>query len=651
MNSEQSTNQLIPRRTLFGNPDKTQAGISPDGAYISYLAPRDGVLNVWVAPIDRLDEARAVTRDAHRGIREYFWAYTNRHVFYLQDTDGDENWHIFCVDLDTDQIVDLTPIEGVQARVQEVSHKFPDEILAALNDREPQLHDLYRINIRTAQRTRVLENPGFIGFESDDFEVRLALTMTADGGCQFLKPSAGGEWELFIGIGADDTLTTGPVGFDKSGAHAYFIDSRDRNTAALVRVNMASGEKTTLAADEHADVGDVYIDRVEKIVYAASFTHERKQWHVLDAKLEADFAALQGVADGELSIESRTLDERQVIAAFDVDNGPRRYYRYDGVTRQAQFLFTNRQALEDASLARMQPVIIESRDGQRLISYLTLPVQAGDTGSRPEKPLPMVLLVHGGPWARDEWGHDPWHQWLANRGYAVLSVNFRGSTGFGKEFINSANLQWGATMHDDLLDAVSWAVAEGYADAERVALMGGSYGGYAVLWALTNSPEVFACGVDIVGPSNLITLLESIPPYWEPMIDMFATRVGDHRTDEGQRLLTERSPLTHVDRIRRPLLIGQGANDPRVKQAESDQIVAAMQAKGIPVTYVLYSDEGHGFARPENSLSFNAVAEAFLARHLGGRCEPVGSDFEDSTIAVPTGDEQVPGLRAALAAR
>jgi dipeptidyl aminopeptidase/acylaminoacyl peptidase len=312
-------------------------------------------------------------------------------------------------------------------------------------------------------------------------------------------------------------------------------------------------------------------------------------------------------------------------------------------------LFSNRRALEDAPLARMQPTVIAARDGHELVSYLTLPTDALTGGhTRPRASLPMVLLVHGGPWARDQWGYDAWHQWLANRGYAVLSVNFRGSTGFGKAFLNAADKQWGARMHDDLLDVVAWAVRQQIADPKRIAIMGGSYGGYAVLWALTNTLDVFACGVDIVGPSNLVTLLESIPPYWTPMIDLFATRVGDHRTDEGLRLLTERSPLTYVDHIRRPLLIGQGANDPRVKQAESDQIVAAMQKKNIPVTYVLYSDEGHGFARPENSLSFNAVAEAFLAQHLGGRCEPIGEDFQGSSVQVPVGAEHIPGLSGNL---
>jgi dipeptidyl aminopeptidase/acylaminoacyl peptidase len=284
-----------------------------------------------------------------------------------------------------------------------------------------------------------------------------------------------------------------------------------------------------------------------------------------------------------------------------------------------------------------------------LVCYLSLPPGSDPDGDgRPDKPVPMVLDVHGGPWARDDWGFNPHHQWLANRGYAVLSVNYRGSTGFGKEFINAANGEWSRKMHDDLIDAVNWAVEKKIAQKDKVAIMGGSYGGYATLVGLTYTPDVFACGVDIVGPSSLVTLLQNVPEYWMPFMPVMKMRVGDVDTEEGQKALLERSPLTRVDKIQKPLLIGQGANDPRVTQLEADQIVEAMKQKNIPVTYVLYPDEGHGFARPENRMSFNAVAEAFLAEHLGGRFEPVGDDFEGATIKVPTGDDGVPGLAEAL---
>jgi dipeptidyl aminopeptidase/acylaminoacyl peptidase len=380
-------------------------------------------------------------------------------------------------------------------------------------------------------------------------------------------------------------------------------------------------------------------------VQAVATYYERKHWKVLDPAVAKDFEYLRTLADGDVEVVSRTLDDRNWIVAYLVDDGPLRYYRYDRDAGKAEFLFTNRKALEGLPLAKMHPVVIKSRDGLNLVTYYTLPLGSDRDGDgRPDKPLPMVLDVHGGPWGRDTWGYNPNHQWLANRGYAVLSVNFRASTGFGKDFINAGNLQWAGTMHNDLIDAVDWAIQEGIAEPARVAIMGGSYGGYATLVGLTFTPEKFACGVDIVGPSNLVTLLNTIPPYWAPALELFIKRVGDHRTEEGRAKLTERSPLTYVDRIQRPLLIGQGANDPRVKQAEADQIVEAMQQKHIPVTYVLYPDEGHGFARPENRMSFNAVAEAFLAEHLGGRYEPVGDDFHGASLTVPVGADQIPGL-------
>ena len=448
----------------------------------------------------------------------------------------------------------------------------------------------------------------------------------------------------------EDLFTTGPVDFDLTGNSVYMVDSRGRDTAALKSINLDTGTAKTLAKDRDADIsGGILIHPIEKTVQAVSSTYERKKWHVLDKSLKRDFKKLKKVADGELSIISRTLDDTQWIVAFEMDDAPVGYYRYDRTAKEAHFLFTNRSQLEGLPLAKMHSEVIKSRDRQNLVSYYTLPRSSDPKGKgRPKKPLPTVLWVHGGPWWRDFWGYDPVHQWLANRGYAVISVNFRGSTGFGKKFINAANKEWGGRMHDDLVDAVKWAVKKRIADPQRVAIMGGSYGGYATLVGMTFTPETFACGIDIVGPSNLITFLETIPPYWQPTIEMWATRVGDHRTEEGRSLLAERSPINSVDKISKPLLIGHGAKDPRVKRPESDQIVNAMQRQNIPVTYVVYPDEGHGFARPENRLSFFAVAEAFLAEHLGGRAEPIGNDFDRSNITIPVGAEQIAGIQPAL---
>jgi dipeptidyl aminopeptidase/acylaminoacyl peptidase len=638
---------LVPRDVFFGNPDKASVQLSPDGKQVSYLAPVNGVLNVWVGPADNPDAAKPVTKDTHRGIRIHFWAYTSHHVIYMQDSGGDENWHLYSVDLRNDKIRDLTPYENVAARVQELSPDHPEEILVSVNNRNPQLHDVHRVNITTGDSTLVVQNnEGYAGYLSeDDLEVHFAMKMTPDGGSEIHKATGPSSWTLFTKIPATDTLTTSPLFLDESGENLFVIDSRGRNTAALTLVGIESGQSRMIAQDPKADIDGIIGHPTRNIVQAVRSTYLRRRWQILDKSIERDIKVLEGVADGEFNVTSRTLDDNHWIVAYVMDAGPVRYYKYDRKAKKAAFLFTNRKALENVELAKMHPVAIKSRDGLDLVSYYTLPTWTDpEKDGKPDKPLPMVLFVHGGPWARDSWGYSPYHQWLANRGYAVLSVNFRGSTGFGKDFINASNYEWAGKMHDDLIDAVKWAAKNGIARKEQVAIMGGSYGGYATLVGLTFTPDTFACGVDIVGPSNLITLLETIPPYWAPMIDVFTKRVGDHRTEDGRALLAERSPLNRVDRIRKPLLIGQGANDPRVKQAESDQIVNAMKAKNLPVTYVLFPDEGHGFARPENRTSFNAVTEGFLSKHLGGRFEPMSEDMEGSSITIPEGAEFVPGL-------
>ncbi len=639
---------LIPRDVLFSDPDRTSVQISPDGRWISFLAPRNGVLNVWVAPANAPDAAAPVTDARDRGIAGYSWTYLDSHLIYVQDTAGDENWRLYRLDVTTGESVLLTPESGVNAQIVAISPKHPQEIVVGLNDRLPEWHDLYRVDLRTGERALLHENEGMLRYLlDDDYNVRFAETMTPDGGTLVLARTEEG-WEPFMQISMEDALTTAVLDLDPTGTKLYAIDSRDRNTAALVILDLETGEKTVVYEDPKADVSHALIHPTKRTIQAAASTYERTVWKILDPEIEGDFAYLKTVADGELAGFSRTLDDSVWIVAYVVDDGPVRYYRYDRKKRRAEFLFTNRSALEEYTLARMHPVIIPSRDGLELVSYLTLPPWVKTDGLRPERPLPMVLEVHGGPWSRDTWGYNTLHQWLANRGYAVLSVNFRGSVGFGKQFLNAGIREWGGKMHDDLIDAVQWAIAQGIADPDKICISGGSYGGYAALVGLTMTPDVFACGVSIVGPSNLVTLLESIPPYWTPQIEFFATRVGDHRTPEGREFLLERSPITYVDRIKKPLLIGQGANDPRVKQSESDQIVAAMQEAGIPVTYVLYPDEGHGFARPQNRRSFYAIQEAFFHQHLGGRLEPIGDDFAGSSLTVPEGASEIPGLQEAL---
>ena len=667
--STADTVQLIPRKAFFGNPQRARARISPDGSQLAFLAPRDGVLNVWVAPADDVENARPVTNDTHRGIRSFSWAYTSDHILYSQDDDGDEDFHVYSVNLETDEIKDLTPLENVSARISGVSEKFPEEVLISINDRPPhQLHDIYRVNLVTGERELLQLNPGFAGFVTDDdFNVRFAATYTPDGGQMYLEPKPEeteaaksadaasaeaaedprSEWQPFLTIGPLDAMTTGLAGFDKTGKKTYLIDSRERNTAALKQWDLETGDIELLAENDLADISGAIAHPTEKHIQAVFFTHARRQWKVLDASIQPDLDYLKTVADGEIQLTSRTLADDKWTVAYTMDNGPVDFYLYDRTKREAKFLFTSDPDLAELPLVKMHDVIIKSRDGLDLVSYLSLPpgTDPENTG-RPLTPLPMVLNVHGGPWARDSWGYDPLHQLLANRGYAVLSVNYRGSTGLGKDFTNAANQEWAAKMHDDLVDAVNWAISEKIADRDKIAIMGGSYGGYATLVGLTFTPDLFACGVDIVGPSSLITLLENPPPYWMPFMPVLKFRVGDHETEEGRRFLRSRSPLSFVERIQRPLLIAQGAQDPRVKRAEADQIVAAMAEKQIPVTYLVYPEEGHGFARPQNRFAFYAVAEAFLAEHLGGRYEPIGDAFTDAVLEIPAGADQVPGLRA-----
>lgn len=641
---------LIEREKLFGNPARSSAQLSPDGKRIAYLAPRDGVMNVWVAPLDDIEKAQPVTEEKVRPIRGYGWSPDGTQILYVQDKGGDENFLLYGVNLESGETRNYTPFENVRVTIVGTSTKVKDEILIGLNNRDPRWHDVHRLNLDSGEITLVRQNDGYAGFAADqELDLRVAAKPTPDGGLLVERIGEDGETSLLTTIPAEDSLTSNVLSIPQDADFAYMLDSRGRNLGALVKLDLESGETEVIASGERADIGGIMTDPVTGEVQAYAENYLSNRWYPVGDALKADIEFLDREAGGEWSVSSRTDDDRYWSVVVDRVTEPAAYWLYDREDKTLERLFTIRPELEGETLAAMHAVEIKSRDGLTLVSYLSLPPHMDSDGDGvPNAPLPMVLNVHGGPWARDAFGYRGDHQWLANRGYAVLSVNFRGSTGFGKDFVNASNLEWGRKMHDDLLDAVDWAIEQGITTRDQVAIFGGSYGGYAVLWGVTNTPERFACGVDIVGPSNLKTLLESIPPYWASFFEQFARRVGDPRTEEGQALLAERSPLTYVENIQKPLLIAQGANDPRVKQAESDQIVAAMQEREIPVTYVLYPDEGHGFAVPQNRLSFFAVAEAFLADCLGGRYEPVGDDFEGSSIQVPAGVSVVPGLAEAL---
>ncbi len=614
---------LIPRAVLFGNPVTVAPRISPDGTLLAYLAPDGGVMNVWVRTIGAEDD-RPLTRDRDRGVRLYFWGFDNKTILYLQDAGGNENWRLYATSLHTGATRDLTPFDEVQAQVIERGRRFPDALLVALNKDNPQLHDAYRLDLTSGALTLIARNPGAVlGWLADaDFAVRAAWAATPDGGFDLLvRHAADGAWQTAGAWGADDALTSAPLAFSRDGGALLLRDSRDANTGRLVALDLTSGAIHVIAEDPAYDVADALIHPDTREVQAAMVERERREWTVLDPSIEGDIAALRRVHDGDLHIESRDDADRTWIAAFTDDDGPVSYYAYDRARKAATFLFVNQPALDVYTLAAMEPIRYTARDGLAVHGYLTFP--PGVERAR----LPLVLNVHGGPWERDRWGYQPEAQWLASRGYACLQVNYRGSTGYGKDFVNAGDKEWGGRMHDDLVDAVAWAVERGYADPTRVAVYGGSYGGYAALVGAAFTPDVFRCAIDIVGPSNLLTLIETIPPYWSALLATFHRRIGNPATEAD--LLRSRSPLFKADRIAIPLLIAQGANDPRVKQAESEQIVAALKEKGIAYEYLLFPDEGHGFAKPENRLRFYAAAERFLAMHLGGRYQEEESQTEE----------------------
>jgi len=641
---------LIPRAMLFGNPTRAQAQLSPDGTWLSWLAPKDGVLNIWVAPFDDMNAAQVISDDRKRGIRFHGWAPNGTHVLYFQDEGGDEDFHTFAVEVASREVRNLTPIKGVQAQMHGFSLDFPDSIAVGLNERDKSWHDLFLIDIRSGKRELLFENKDELSRIVLDrqFKPRLASkTRAKEGGRTRYRIEDGKLIEIGV-VGHEDDLTTYTIGYTRDGATLYTVSSIGRDKAALFATDVASGKQRLLAEHGKADVGHVLAHPETGVIDAAGAVYLHLDWIPLEEAMAADLKILHGELPGEVGIADRTLDDTLWIVTASAAETPTTYHVYDRSRKSLRELFSTRPELKSYRLAPMHGEIIRARDGLELPSYLTLP---HGKGPRPTAPLPMVLVVHGGPWARDAYGFDAEAQWLADRGFAVLSVNFRASTGFGKAFINAGDLQWGRKMHDDLLDAVEWAVANGIARRDRIAIMGGSYGGYATLAGLTFTPEVFCCGVDIVGPSNLETLLATIPPYWAAFYETLCRRVGDPRTEAGKKLLWERSPLNFAGNITKPLLIGQGANDPRVKQAESDQIIQAMRAKDLSVTYVLYPEEGHGFAVPENRLSFQAITEAFLVANLGGEAEPIGKDFQGAKLEVPEGASHVQGLQAALSAR
>ena len=606
---------LIPLRHLFDNPERAAARLSPDGSRLSWLAPRDGVLNVWVR--NRAGgEAVPVTDDRDRGIRSYFWSRDSRRILYSQDVGGDENHHLLAVDGDGGGSArDLTPYPGVRAGLIDAPRATPRHVLVSMNLRDRSLFDAYRLTLATGRLELIGRNPGnIIGWTADrEGRLRAALAQTPAGDYEILvRDDEAGELRVVAGYANEDGGH--PFGFTPDGSKLWVGSARGSDLMRLVELDPADGSEREIDRDDEVDLaGPVVSDRTGELL-GAFYLRDRAVLHAFDERLARDWERVGALHPGDPRISGQDAEETAFIVSFDDDRDPGATYLFDRETGEAEFLYRSRPWLDPATLAPMRPVVITSRDGLPLHSYLTLPLDAEPRN------LPAVLVVHGGPWARDAWGYDPQAQLLANRGYAVLQVNYRGSTGFGKSFTHAAEHEFAGRMHDDLIDGVEWLVSEGIADRARVGIYGGSYGGYAALVGATFTPDVFAAVVSVVGPSSLVTLVRSFPPYWRPLLASTWFRyVGDPDDPEQLADLEARSPLNRVDDIVAPLLVIQGANDPRVTKAESDQIVAALRRRGVEVEYMVKDDEGHGFVKPENRMDAYGAVERFFARHLGGR--------------------------------
>jgi dipeptidyl aminopeptidase/acylaminoacyl peptidase len=629
---------LIPRKVLFGNPRRAGYELSPDGTRLAFVAPSEkGVSNVWVQTLGKKD-ARMVTQDTHRGIGGFRWAEDGRHILYRQDRDGDENWHIYSVDLDQNLVRDLTPFLGVRAQGFHTSSKHANEILVDLNIRDKRVFDVHRVNLDTGAVTLEAQNPGdVLSWTTDeDFVVRAC---TAFGGEDAhttirVRDDAKSPWRDLITLPFADCCFYGQVnggsliaGFAPGGKSLYVVDCLGGDRTRLVEVDAQSGkELREIASDPRSDVeynADlitftpmVMMDPASGRVQAVAFNYDKLEWKVTDPAVAADFDMLRQADKGTFFVLDRTEHDSRWLVLYTRPDAPQAYYLYDRPGKKLEPLFVDKPELNKYKLADKEPVTVKARDGLDLLCYLTVPPGVE------RKSLPFVLLPHGGPWWRDRWDFDPWVQQLANRGYAVLQPEYRGSTGFGKKFLNASTRQYGdAAIMNDYLDVIKWAVDSGLADPNRLAVMGGSGGGYATLCCIAFHPEVgWKCAVDLVGPSSLRTLQQSIPAYWKPVKKRWLLRMGDAESDDAFNRAA--SPLYRAGNIKAPLLIGQGKNDPRVNIREAEQMAKAMRDKGLPVTLVVYPDEGHGFARPENNIDFFGRMEEFLAKHLGGRKEP-----------------------------
>jgi dipeptidyl aminopeptidase/acylaminoacyl peptidase len=617
---------IIDRELFFGDPEISAAQISPDGKFIAFVKPFKGTRNIWVKRTEEpFDSAKPITADKTRPVTQFFWSRDGKFILFAQDKAGDENYNVYAVNpADTPAAGEevptarnLTDAKGIRAAIYAVPRSEPDVIYIGLNDRDKAWHDLYKVRISTGERTLLRQNTERITswiFDLKD-QLRLATRSAENGDTEIMRVDEKGFAKVYF---CNVFESCGPIRFHKDGKRVYFFTNKGTSIdlTRLVLFDPNTGKEELVESDplNRVDLGNPSFSEVSDELIATTYEDERERIYWKDKAFEADYKWLQKKLPGkEIGFGSSTKDERLFLIVANSDTEPGERYLFDRQTKKLTFQYRSREKLPRASLAPMKAVCYKSSDGLEIPAFLTLP-----KGVVP-KNLPAIILPHGGPWGRDSWGYDPFAQFLANRGYAVLQPNFRASTGYGKKFLDAGNKEWGQKMQDDVTWGAKYLIAEGIADAKRVGIMGGSYGGYATLAGVAFTPDVYAAGVSIVGPSNLITLLESIPPYWEPIRKLFHERMGDPNTPEGKAQLLRQSPLTAANKIKTPLLVIQGANDPRVNKRESDQIVIALRDRGFPVEYIVAPDEGHGFARPVNNMATFASAEKFLAKHLGGR--------------------------------
>jgi dipeptidyl aminopeptidase/acylaminoacyl peptidase len=627
LNAQTGLPQVIDRELLFGNPEIAGAQISPDGKAIAFLKPYQDTMNIWVKEADEpFDKARRITGETKRPIRNYFWSRDSKFILFVNDNGGDENFNVYAVNpaekpqggAEIPTARNLTNSRKVRTLIYSVPRSEPDIVYVGLNERDPAWHDLYRVKISNGERVLVRRNTerltGWL-FDNRD-QLRMATRSAQNGEKEILRVDAGDKFTKIQSCNLFESCS--PLHFDKENRRVYLSSNKGDSVdlTRLVLLDPESGKEEIVESDpmNRVDLEDAVFSDVTNDLVFTSYVEDRQRLYFKDKKFEADYKLLQQkLPKKELSFDSSTRDEMKWLISAYSDTEPGEKYLFDRATKKLVLQYRVREKLPREALAQMTPIHYKSSDGIEIPAYLTLPKGV------PARNLPLVVFPHGGPWGRDYWRYNSFAQFLANRGYAVLSPNFRASTGYGKKFLDAGNRQWGDKMQDDLTWGVKYLVSQGTVDPKRVGIMGGSYGGYATLAGITFTPDLYAAAVAIVAPSNLVTLLETIPPYWEAERITFYKRMGDPTTSEGKAQLLRQSPLTQADKIKTPLLIVQGANDPRVNKREADQIVIALRDRGFPVEYLVAPDEGHGFARPVNNMAMLAMSEKFLAKYLGGR--------------------------------